>query len=62
MIDGTILVVDDNEINRVVAGAMVSSLGAFAAYANDGEEALTHCRAAPPRLVLMDVQMPQMNG
>ncbi len=57
-----VLVVDDNEINREVAVEMLEALGHTVETACDGQEALD--RFDPERfdLVLMDCQMPVMDG
>lgn len=59
------LVVDDNRINREIAGKILSSRGFTVDYAVDGHDALTRLRDSEPGLydtVLMDIQMPVMNG
>ncbi|MDB6000082.1 MAG: hypothetical protein JWP52_1781 [Rhizobacter sp.] len=58
----TVLVVDDNMINQIVAREMVSALGGHVALADSGEDALLFCQDTPPGLVLMDIQMPGMGG
>lgn len=57
-----ILVVDDNDINRLVASRMVEALGYAARVAEDGEAAIALVAAGGVDLVLMDIQMPSMNG
>jgi CheY-like chemotaxis protein len=57
-----VLVVDDNEINRIVAATMVRNLGFDAVTACDGTEALVHCECLHPAVVLMDLDMPTMDG
>jgi len=57
-----VLVVDDNEVNRIVAAALVESLGFDAATACDGIEALEQCERLHPAIVLMDLDMPGMDG
>lgn len=58
----TLLVVDDDEVNRVIAGNMAETLGCRFQVACDGAQAVEACRLNPPELVLMDVSMPVMNG
>jgi CheY-like chemotaxis protein len=57
-----VLVVDDNEVNRIVAAALVSTLGFDAVTACDGIEALKQCERLHPAVVLMDLDMPGMDG
>ena len=58
----TVLIVDDNEINREVAGMMVEKLGCQFETATNGEEALEKIAATKFDIVLMDMQMPIMGG
>ena len=57
-----ILAVDDNASNRAVVEALLHALGLPVILASDGAEALEVLRATPVDLVLMDVNMPVMNG
>ncbi len=57
-----ILLVEDNELNRVVAEAMVRRLGGEPLLAASGPEALSMLRTQPVDAVLMDIQMPGMDG
>jgi signal transduction histidine kinase/CheY-like chemotaxis protein len=59
---GTLLVVDDNAVNRRVAEALLSKLGLGVSTAASGEEALTWLAAHGVDLVLMDLQMPGLDG
>ena len=58
----TCLVVDDSRVIRKVAGRIVAELGFEVLEAADGAEALALCRAALPHAVLLDWNMPAMNG
>ncbi len=58
----TILVVDDNEINRDVLHALVKDLGHVPLLAENGRSALTQMEKQPPDLVLLDILMPEMDG
>ena len=65
--DARILVVDDNETNRLIATALLRSWGCTVAEASDGPEALAELRrtargGAPYRAALLDMQMPGMDG
>jgi signal transduction histidine kinase/streptogramin lyase/ActR/RegA family two-component response regulator len=56
------LIVDDNQINLAVARAILDAVGADTATAADGLDALEHLRSAHFDIVLMDLQMPRMDG
>ena len=57
-----VLIVDDNPMDRRIAGACVEKSGMSAAYAENGREALEVLDAAAPDIVLTDLDMPEMNG
>ena len=57
-----VLVVDDNVINRRVAHLQLVRLGYRVAEAENGREALARVAAAPPAAILMDIEMPVMDG
>ncbi len=57
-----VLVVDDHEVNRIVAAELVRALGFDAVTACDGIEALAQCERLHPAVVLMDLDMPVMDG
>jgi signal transduction histidine kinase len=57
-----ILVAEDNPVNQVVVGHMLRRLGLDADFARDGEEAVTAVSRTPYDVVLMDVQMPNVDG
>ena len=57
-----ILVVDDNATMRKLVTAQLSKLGFTSDTALDGQEALDKIAAHAYRMVLMDVQMPTMDG
>ncbi|MBC7667223.1 response regulator [Caulobacter sp. DWR2-3-1b2] len=58
----TCLVVDDSRVIRKVARRVLEDIGFEIAEAADGVEALAWCRAAMPDAVLLDWNMPVMNG
>ncbi|MES9966984.1 MAG: response regulator, partial [Sedimenticola sp.] len=58
----SILVVEDNEINRQVAGELLSVAGLRVQEARDGREAVRMVTGSEFDAVLMDVQMPVMDG
>jgi PAS domain S-box-containing protein len=57
-----ILLAEDNEINRKIAVRMLERLGKAAEVAVNGREALDMALAQPFDCVLMDVQMPEIDG
>jgi PAS domain S-box-containing protein len=57
-----ILVADDNETNQMVAVQLLRRLGYHAEVAANGAEAFAAFRTLPFNLILMDCQMPQMDG
>jgi CheY-like chemotaxis protein len=59
---GRVLVVEDQELNRDVADGMLKSFGLAVDGAEDGREALAKLAADRYDLVLMDCQMPVMDG
>ena len=58
----TCLIVDDSRVIRKVARRILEELGFVITEAGDGAEALAHCRAALPDAVLLDWNMPVMDG
>lgn len=57
-----VLVVDDNEINRILIGGMLERLGCCFDYAQDGLVAFEKCSSTTYDLILMDLSMPNLNG
>ena len=57
-----ILVVDDNEMNRLLATTILTNYGAETIEAGNGQESVDYLLANTVDLVLMDIQMPVMNG
>ena len=57
-----ILIVDDNYVNRRVAGSFLEYVKAEAAEASDGADALEHLNRGRFDVVLMDIHMPGMDG
>jgi signal transduction histidine kinase/ActR/RegA family two-component response regulator len=57
-----ILLVEDNPVNQMLAMSMLQKLGASVDLAKDGAEAVERARAGGYDLVLMDLQMPRMDG
>ncbi len=57
-----VLVVDDSKVIRMLVAECIASLGHEAIHAENGKEALSYITQNPVDLVLMDVEMPRMNG
>lgn len=57
-----VLVVDDNKINRQIAQEMLESIGLLVTVAGDGRQALEILNKKTLDIVLMDIQMPNMDG
>ncbi len=62
MNNGFILVVDDNPTNLTVISQALRTEGWQVRMAVDGEDALSKVAQNPPELILLDVQMPGING
>ncbi len=58
----TILVVDDEPVIVEIAKRKLSELGYNIRTAGDGVEALAQMKEQKPDLILLDIQMPNMNG
>jgi two-component system, chemotaxis family, chemotaxis protein CheY len=58
----TCLIVDDSRVVRKVAARILRDLNFTVLEAADGAEALAQCRIAMPDAVLLDWNMPVMNG
>jgi CheY-like chemotaxis protein/HPt (histidine-containing phosphotransfer) domain-containing protein len=57
-----VLLVEDNEINQEVAKEILKQAGMVVTIANNGQEALTQVKESVFDIVLMDIQMPVMDG
>jgi len=57
-----VLLAEDNAVNQLIAARLLSKRGHTVTVAHDGREALTLMESQPFDLVLMDVQMPTMDG
>jgi CheY-like chemotaxis protein len=58
----SLLVVDDNSMNRIMLSRYIAKLGYRSSLAENGRQALEKLQAEPCDLVLLDVQMPEMDG
>jgi len=61
-LQGCVLVVEDNSVNQLVIMNMLKQLGLSVLTANNGTEALDILRGHVPDLILMDCQMPVLDG
>src|SRR5690606_12909362 len=61
-LNAAILVVDDNEMNRILAGKVLKKWGVHVEYAVNGKEAVDMVLNRDYDLVLMDLHMPVMDG
>src|SRR5262249_24540123 len=59
---GTLLVVDDNRVNRLLLGRALEQLGHTVGFAENGRQALEVLRQRAVDLVLLDIEMPVMDG
>lgn len=59
---GDVLVVDDNRVNRLLVARTLEQFGHRVAFAENGRLALEALRTRPADLVLLDIEMPEMNG
>jgi len=59
---GTILIVDDNPVNRLLLGRGVEQQGHAVVFAAHGQEALDLLRQRDFDLILLDVEMPELDG
>jgi CheY-like chemotaxis protein len=57
-----VLVVDDNRINRIVGVKTLEALGAMASSVDSGSAAITAAAREAFDLILMDINMPEMDG
>ncbi len=56
------LIVDDSKVVRKLERRIMEELGFSIAEAEDGQQAVAHCTAQKPDLILLDWHMPVMNG
>jgi CheY-like chemotaxis protein len=57
-----VLVAEDNEVNQIVFTQILQGTGLSFLVVNNGEEAVEAWERHTPRLIMMDVSMPVMNG
>lgn len=61
-IDGTVLVVDDVRLNRIIMKKMVEDLGLSVETCENGQECVDRCASKKFALILLDMSMPVMGG
>ena len=61
-LDGRVLLVEDNPINQMIAQKMLEKIGLVSTLAGDGQQALDRLEQDAYDAVLMDCQMPVMDG
>ncbi|WP_299690034.1 adenylate/guanylate cyclase domain-containing protein [uncultured Tateyamaria sp.] len=59
---GRLLIVDDNKVNRLLMSRSVEQLGHTAAVAENGRIAMEMLRARSYDILLLDIEMPEMDG
>jgi two-component system sensor histidine kinase/response regulator len=57
-----VLLVEDNPVNQLIGQEFLNALGLAVRTVDDGEKALVACLEKTPSIVLMDLQMPGMDG
>ena len=62
LLDGVVLLVEDNEVNRLIGTEMLRSFGLEVKVAQDGQQALELLEQHRVDLVLMDIGMPVLDG
>jgi CheY-like chemotaxis protein len=58
----TILVVDDNDVDRKIISRIVEKMGIRAVTAINGQEGLQKALQEAPDMIILDCEMPVMNG
>jgi len=61
-LSGRVLLVEDNAVNRLIGQRMLEKMGVEVALADDGKQALDAFESGTFDLILMDCQMPVMDG
>lgn len=58
----SIVIVEDNAVNALILSSMLRKRGYASVVAADGAEGVAMARGHRPRLVLMDLQLPRLDG
>jgi PAS domain S-box-containing protein len=61
-LSGTVLLVEDNTVNQIIVRELLETLGLEVVTTANGKEALEAFKAHRFNLIIMDVQMPEMDG
>ena len=61
-VEKTVLLVEDDRINQLVAKELLEQCGVNVYVVDDGKAAIDFIKATPPDLIFMDIQMPEMDG
>jgi two-component system chemotaxis response regulator CheY len=56
------LIVDDSKVIRKISRSVMEDLGFFCDESENGQEALDLCNTAMPEVIILDWNMPVMNG
>lgn len=62
MINGTILYIEDNEQNYYLVKVLLNTRGFEMLWAQDGQEGIDKADQSRPDLILLDIQLPVMDG
>ena len=62
MSSGSVVVVDDNGVNRMLLSGILEQAGYVVRALSNGRDALEQIELDPPEIILLDIQMPKMSG
>ena len=62
MIKGVILYIEDNEQNYYLVNVLLNTRGCKVLWAQDGQEGIEKAVQSRPDLILLDIQLPVMDG
>ena len=62
MSTGSVVVVDDNGVNRMLLSGILEQAGYVVRAVSNGRDALQMIELEPPDIILLDIQMPKMSG
>ena len=57
-----VLLIEDNDANRQLATFLLEKIGCEVSYASDGASGLSLAESSSPALIVLDIQMPEMDG